>query len=52
MGTPKLYENVVQYFLPNCIIGFLEVYEYLMYCLIVLPFFLQYLTNARDLISS
>jgi hypothetical protein len=51
MGTPN-YENIVQYFPPHWIIGFLEVYKYLMYCLIVLPLFLQYLTNAENLISS
>jgi hypothetical protein len=44
--------NIVQYFTPNRIIGFLEFYEYLMYCLTVLSFFLQYLTNAKNLISS
>jgi hypothetical protein len=33
-------------------VGFLEVYELLIYCLIVLPFFLRYLTNAENLISS
>jgi hypothetical protein len=32
--------------------NFLEVFEYLMYSLIVLPFFLQYLMNAETLISS
>jgi hypothetical protein len=31
---------------------FLEVYEYLMYCLIVLQFFLQYLMSAENVISS
>jgi hypothetical protein len=39
-------ENIVQYFPPSRITGFLEVYEKLMYCLIVLPFFLLYLLNA------
>jgi hypothetical protein len=24
MATPKLYENVVQYFPPNCVIDFLS----------------------------
>jgi hypothetical protein len=35
-----------------CVIGFLEVYGQLLYCLIVLSFFLQYLTNAKDRICS
>jgi hypothetical protein len=38
MGTQN-YENIVQNFPPHWIIGFLEVYEHLIYCLIVLPFF-------------
>jgi hypothetical protein len=50
----KLSENTVQikYFPPDWIIGCLEVYLYLMYCHILLPFFLQYLTNEEHLISS
>jgi hypothetical protein len=36
MGTPN-YENIVQYFPPNWIIRFLEVYDYLMYYLAILP---------------
>jgi hypothetical protein len=52
MCTPKLYQNIVQYFPPNWITGFPEGYEELIYCLIVLPFFLKYLMNANDLISS
>jgi hypothetical protein len=49
MGTQN-YVNIVQYFPPNRIIRFLEVYDKLMYCPIVLPFFLQYLKNAKVLI--
>jgi hypothetical protein len=50
MGTPNSYENTVQYFPPNRIIGFPQVYKELMYCLIVLPFpSPQYLTTAKDL---
>jgi hypothetical protein len=43
-GYPKLYQNIVQYFPPNTITDFLEVREYFI--------FLQYLTNAKYLISS
>jgi hypothetical protein len=44
MDTPKSYKNTVQYFL--------EVYEKIIYCLIVLQFFFQCLMNAENLISS
>jgi hypothetical protein len=37
---------ILKRFPPNWIIGFLVVYEWLMYCLTVLPFFFQYLMNA------
>jgi hypothetical protein len=33
-------------------IDFLGTYEWLLHCLIVLPYFLQYLMNAKDLFSS
>jgi hypothetical protein len=32
--------------------GFFEVYEQLIHCLFVLPFFLQYLMSAKYVISS
>jgi len=43
--------NAVKYFPPNEITDFLEVYKLLMYRFTVLPFSLQYLTNADYLIS-
>jgi hypothetical protein len=43
-------DNIAQYFPPHRIIGFLEVYEELMYYLSVLPFFSKYLMNTRNLI--
>jgi hypothetical protein len=43
----NLIELNVQYLPPNYIIGFLEVYEGLMYCRIVTPLCLQYLTNQN-----
>jgi hypothetical protein len=51
-GDTKLNKNIIQDLHPNWIISFLEVYKELMYCFIVLPFFLKYLTNAEYVISS
>jgi hypothetical protein len=51
-GYPNLYANIAQYFLPLWIVGFLQICEQLMYYLIVISCFLQYLRNAESLISS
>jgi hypothetical protein len=51
LGYLKLYENIIQYFPARQIIGLLEVYQQLVNPVTVLPFFLQYLTNAENMLS-
>ena len=50
-GDTKYNDNITQDLPPKRIIGFLEAYKQLMYCLIVFPFYLKYLTNAEYMIS-
>jgi hypothetical protein len=52
MAVSKLYENTAQYLHPKQITGLLEVYEYQMHSPSVLPFFIQYLMDAKYQISS
>jgi hypothetical protein len=49
MGTQNS-ENILEYFF--LIIRVLKVCEYLIYVLVVLSLFLQYLKNAKSLVSS
>jgi hypothetical protein len=39
---PKLYKNIAQYFALNSIMGFLEVYEQIVYCVNVCLFSSEY----------
>ena len=45
-------ENIIQCCPPSWIIGFLEVYKYLMYCCGIFSSFLTYMMNAEYMISS